>query len=310
MGADIRYLGETEIRRALPPGRAREAIAAAYRAIAAGEIEGPVRTTLGGGDESSLIMPALSRQHIGLKVLHLRDGNPARGLPAVMGEMLVWDRPTGELLAVIDATALTAVRTGALAGHATKLLAPEGVRRVALLGAGGQGYDQALALIEATGAQELRIWNRTRERAQALAGRLGPVLPGVQVAVADSARQAVAGAGAITLVTASSQPLLAAADLAPEAHLNAMGAYRPDMAEIGPDIVGGASAVFVDNVAGARGDAGELIQAAAQGRFDMAGLQDLRVAPGARSGWTLFKSVGAALFDLAVAEELLRSVHG
>lgn len=307
MAAEPRYLGADEIRRRLPPAQARQAIAGAYLALARGELEGPVRTGLGAGAETSLVMPALSPGRIGVKVLHLRPGNPAAGRAAVVGEMLIWDRETGGLLGLIDAAALTAVRTAALAGHATRLLAPPAVRRVALLGAGGQGYDQALALVEATGAGELRIWNRTGERARALAERLGPELPGVAVTVAATAREAVADAGAVTLVTASPAPLLAADDLAAEVHLNAMGGYRPDMAELGPDIIGGASAVLVDTVPGARAEAGELIQAAALGHLDLSGLQDLRAVRGDRRGWTVFKSVGAAIFDLAMAERLLEA---
>jgi ornithine cyclodeaminase len=304
MPADLAYLGGAEIRRLMPPSVAREAIAGAYRAIARGELEGPVRSAFGSPDSVSLLMPGLSPASVGLKVLHQRPENPSRGLPTLVGEVLLWDRQTGELRAVIDAAALTQVRTAALAGHATRLLAPPATRRVALLGAGGQAYDQALALIEATAATELCIWNRSSQRAEALAARLASELPQVGISVAAQPAEAVRGAGAATLATTAAEPLLHASDLPAEVHLNAMGAYRPDMAELAPDIIAGATAVYVDDVAGARQEAGDLIQAAAQGRYDMAELQDLRSAA-ARSGWTVFKSVGAAIFDLAVAEELV-----
>ncbi len=310
MAAEIAYLGGEEIRRLMPPALARQAIADAYRGIARGELEGPVRTAFGPKGSDSLLMPALSPTSVGLKVLHHRPQNPSRGLPTLVGEVLLWDMATGRLRAVFDAAALTQVRTAALAGHATKLLAPKDVRRVGLLGAGGQAYDQALALVEATGARELRIWNRTPGRAQDLARRLGPALPGVEVSLARTPAEAVAGAGAVTLVTAATGPLLRAADLPAEVHLNAMGAYRPDMAELAPDVIASASAVFVDDVAGARQEAGDLLQAAAQGRFDMASLVDTGAAKGERRGRTVFKSVGAAIFDLAVGEALLRLAAG
>ncbi len=303
MAAELRHIGGEEIRTLMPPAAARRAVAEAYQAIGRGELSGPVRSAIGADGQTSLLMPALSQAHVGLKVLHLRPENPARGLPAIVGEMLLWDRRTGELRAVIDAAALTAVRTAALAGHATKLLAPEGTRRVALLGAGGQAYDQALALVEATGARELRLWNRTGERAVALAARLGMALYGVGIAVAPTPAAAVADAGAVTLVTASATPLLHAGDLPAEAHLNAMGAYRPDMAELAPEIIGSAT-VYVDDIAGAREEAGDLVQAADRGLFRPEALQDLRAVKGGRQGWTVFKSVGAAIFDLAVGEAI------
>ncbi len=305
MPAEIAYLDGAEIRRLMPPSVARQAIAGAYRAIACGDLEGPVRTAFGPEGGVSLLMPALSPASVGLKVLHQRPLNPSRGLPTLIGEVLLWDRRTGELKAVIDAAALTQVRTAALAGHATSLLAPPATRRVALLGAGGQAYDQAFALLESTAATELCIWNRTVERAEALAARLAPDLPQVEISLAGTPAEALRGAGAATLVTAAEEPLLHASDLPAEVHLNAMGAYRPDMAELAPDVIAGATAVYVDDVPGARQEAGDLIQAAAQDRYDMAALRDLRSAAGTRRGWTVFKSVGAALFDLAVAEELV-----
>ena len=305
MAAEIRYIGGEEVHRLMPPGAAREAIADALRAIGRGDLFGPLRQAVGSGGEVSLLMPALSPGHVGLKVLHLREENPSRGLPAIVGQMLLWDRGTGELRAVIDAAALTAVRTAALAGYATRLLAPEGTVRVALLGAGGQAYDQALALVEATGARELIIWNRTEERARALADRLGRAFAGVAVSVAATPAAAVAGAGAVTLVTSSPRPLLEAQDLPMAVHLNAMGAYRPDMAELAPEIIGRSTGVYVDDVAGACEEAGDLLQAAGRGLFRVEEMRDLRAAKGPRQGWTVFKSVGAAIFDLAVGEAIL-----
>jgi len=305
MAADPLRLDGGDIRRLLPPAQARLAVAAGVAALRSGAVEGPLRTAVPSPDGPTLLMPALSRRHVGLKVLHLRPGNPAKGLPAIVGEMLLWDRASGRLLAVLDGAALTAVRTAALAGHATALLKPARTQRVGLLGAGGQAFDQALALCEATGAEEIRLWNRTRERADALALRLAERLRGVRVEVTETPAAAAEGAGALTTVTSSPEPLLFARDLPAEVHLNAMGAFRPDMAELAPEIVGGASLVCVDDVAAAWQEAGELLQAEALGLLRRSEVALLPELVPQRRGCTLFKSVGAAAYDLAVAQALV-----
>ncbi|MDA8345590.1 MAG: ornithine cyclodeaminase family protein [Thermaerobacter sp.] len=301
----MRYLGAEALRAALPPSLARRAIEGAFAAIAEGALEGPVRTSFAVAEGSSLLMPAVSRAHLGLKVLHLRSQNPAHGLPAIVGEFFLYLRATGELLAVLDGVELTGLRTAALAGHATALLAPSGAREGAIIGAGQQGYYQARALCEAAPIQRLRIWNRTPGRAAALAHRLRQELPAVEISIARDPAAAVADAQAVTLATASDRPLLRLADVPEEIHLNAMGAYRPDMAELAPDLLAGATQLLVDDVQGALAEAGDLLQAAAAGKVSLDALRTPWHASQPRSGITVFKSVGAAVFDLAVAEAAL-----
>ncbi len=302
----MRYLGSDALREALPPSVARQAIAGAFAAIEAGSLSGPVRTSFGVAEGSSLLMPAVSREHLGLKVLHLRGDNPDRGLPAIVGEFFLYERTSGELLAVLDGVELTGIRTGALAGHATALLAPDGSRIGAVLGAGQQGYYQARALCEAAPLQELRIWNRTPQRAERLAERLRGELQGVTIRIAEDPAAAVAGAHAATLATAALRPLLSCDDVPAEIHLNAMGSYLPEMSELAPDLLAAASQLLVDDVAGALAEAGDLLQAAAAGKVSLGGLKTLAGARLPRRGITVFKSVGAAVFDLAVAEAVLR----
>ncbi len=303
----MNYLGAAELRHALPPRRARDAIARAFAEIANGSLEGPVRSSFDIAEGASLLMPAASREHLGLKVLHLRAQNPARDLPAVIGDFLLYDRGTGELLAVLDGVELTGIRTAALAGHASALLAPAPTEVGAILGAGFQGYYQALALCEAVPVRLLRVWNRTRARAEQLAARLREELQGVAIEVSDSPRHAVEGAQAATLATAAAGPLLRATDVQAPIHLNAMGAYRPDMAELAPDLLSRATQVVVDDLSAALAEAGDILQAAAAGVIRLDGIQTLAQARRRRSGITVFKSVGAAVFDLAVAEAALEA---
>lgn len=300
----MRYLDAAALRGVLPPAAARRAIASAFEDIARGVLSGSLRTSFDVSEGTTLLMPAVSERHLGLKVLHLRQANPAKGLPAIIGDFFLYARDTGELLAAMDGTELTGLRTGALAGHATARLAPQGATIGAVLGAGHQGYYQARALAEAAPLEELRLWNRTPQRAYALAQRLRQELPRLRIAVSATPADAVRGAEAATLATATETPLIARADVSGEIHLNAMGAYRPEMCEIAVDLIGSATQVLVDDVDGARAEAGDLLQAAQAQRFDMSAVKSLQSA-GPRSGITIFKSVGAAVFDLAVAEAAL-----
>lgn len=292
-GADLQHL--------LPMADTIELVEAGFQA------RGSVPTRLAlevDGVGESLFMPGYlpERRALGLKVISLFPGNAARGLPAAMGAMLLLDPATGAPAALLDGTFLTTLRTGALTGLATRALARPDAATAAVLGAGGLAWHQAEAVCAVRPIREVRLWNRTRERAEALAGRARSSLAAA-VRVCGSADEAVAGAGVVVCCTSSPAPVLRAAWLAPGAHVNAVGAFRPDMREIEPEVARRATRRVVDTLAAARtGDLagldpgaeivelGAVLQGRAEGR------------PGTR-GWTLFKSVGFAALDLAVAAD-------
>jgi ornithine cyclodeaminase/alanine dehydrogenase-like protein (mu-crystallin family) len=327
VGADL-------LRRLVPMPDAIEASRRAFTAAARGEISGPLRTSL--SRQRVLVMPAEHSSGSGvIKVISLQPDGGSGGLPSIGGWVLWIDGPTGRISAMLDAAALTALRTGAASGLATALLAPAASRVLAMLGAGGQAADQVAGVCAVRPIREIRVHSRRPERSEELCERLRASYPGVAVAPAGTPRQAVRDADVICTATRSAVPLFEAADLAPGAHINAVGAYRLDMSEVPPEAFRRASAVVIDQLEAALAEAGDLVDALDGGYLRRADIVEIgqlligneapagagsaaaraaAVAPAAASGpgassgpgFTIFKSVGIAAQDWAVCELAVR----
>ncbi|PZN07170.1 ornithine cyclodeaminase family protein [Thermaerobacter composti] len=309
----VRWLTAAEVERCLPMAEAIDAMAEAFEAVHAGRVAMPLRLGLeapaAGG--TTLFMPAHDPGlgYTALKVVSVYPGNPARGLPAIAGLVILLDAGTGRPLAVMDGRALTALRTGAASGIATRLLARPDASVLAVLGAGAQAPYQVLAVCAVRPIRQVRIHNRTRARAEALAGRLAARLgPAVEVRVAATPAEAARGAHVICTATAATEPLLGAADVAPGTHVNAVGSFRRGMRELARDLVVRARPVFVDQREAAREEAGELIEALEAGALAPGDLVELgAVLAGTHPGRvdadqvTIFKSCGLAAQDLYAA---------
>jgi ornithine cyclodeaminase/alanine dehydrogenase-like protein (mu-crystallin family) len=238
---------------------------------------------------SSLFMPGRVGTHTGVKVVSITPGDPA-------GVVVVFDRK-GHTVGIVDGPTLTAIRTGAAAGLATDLLAPAHASTLAMLGAGAMARDQIEAIIAVRRITRILIWSRSPERA----GRLARQVGGTAV---DSADDTVREADIITTATPSHVPLFRDDSLPESVHINAIGAFTPDMVEIPPETVRRAF-VVVDDVEAAREEAGDLIQAR---RTPDATIGDL-LSRRTTAPITLFKSVGIASQDIAAATRAL-SVAG
>lgn len=280
----MRYLGATDTRTALPMSDAVEAMRRAF----SDESEAPLRTQVGG----SLVMPGRLGETMAVKVVSTVPGNPA-GLVAVFGG-------DGSPLGIVDGPTLTAIRTGAVSGLATDLLAPDSASTLAMLGAGAMAFDQVEAIRAVRLLTRVLVWSRTPERAEHLALRVG----GEAVADAD---RAVAEAEIVSCATPSTFPLFDAGSLGSGTHVNAVGAYTPEMVELPADLVRSAY-VVVDDVDAAAAEAGDLIQA---GKLPDTTLRDLLagMSPAIAQDFTVFKSVGIAAQDVAAAEMALANAE-
>jgi ornithine cyclodeaminase/alanine dehydrogenase-like protein (mu-crystallin family) len=305
-----------DVRRALPMAAAMDAVERAFAQLAAGQAEVPLRphVTVPEADGLLLVMPAYLSESGALAVKALTifpHNSECHGLPAIAALVTLFDATNGVPLALLDASYLTALRTGAASGVATRLLARRDARTLALFGAGAQALPQAWAVCVAR--QIARIWlvNRTGAHAERLAAELrafGEPIP-ADVRIAASAHEALAEADVICTATASSVPLFADGDVRPGAHLNAIGAYRPAMREIPGETVARAR-VVVDARAAAWAEAGELVLARDEGLIgaDHVAAELGEIALGRATGRTdpdqitLFKSVGNAAQDAAAAQ--------
>jgi ornithine cyclodeaminase len=251
------------------------------------------------------LMPAFrdrGERLLALKDILLVPDNPARGLQSHQGVVLLHDGVSGCLLAIVDATAVTAIRTAAVSAIATRVLARPDTTKVAILGTGVQACRHVEAMRALVPAAEIVVWGRTPDRAAALCEQM-------DVRACASVEEAAAGADVICTVTASPVPLLDLATVAPDCHVNAVGASSPVTREIAADLVAKA-ALFVDSRTQADVECGEYLLAMRDGAIGpghiRAELGDVLIgrAPGRANndGITLFKSLGLAVEDLAAAE--------
>jgi ornithine cyclodeaminase/alanine dehydrogenase-like protein (mu-crystallin family) len=243
---------------------------------------------------------------LGLKVVTVVPANSERNLPIIQALVAVFDAATGRTEAVMDGEVLTAVRTGAASGVATDLLARGDAAVAAVIGAGVQGRRQLEAVCCVRTIREALVFDPDRERAEVFAEDMGRVLKR-RVRVLDEV-SGVFAADVICTATSANTPVLSDRDVAPGTHVNAIGAYRPHTREIPGETVARARLV-VDSRSACLAEAGDLVMAIEEGLLDAectpaelgevaAGTADGRLAD---DEVTVFKSVGNAVQDLAVA---------
>jgi ornithine cyclodeaminase len=312
----VLVLSHDDVVAALPPRACAGSMAAVLAARARGETYMPLRSIMAAPGAAGVmgLMPSWrgAQQDSGavfaLKAICVIPGNPARGLDAHQGTVTLFDGETGVPTAILDASAVTAIRTAAVTAVATGLLARADARILAILGAGVQGRAHLQALAPLRGFEQVRVYAPTRAHAQALADEAS--LAGAAVRVAGSAEEAVRGADVVVAATSAREPVLAHAWLKPGAHLNAVGASTPRAREIDTATVA-ASALFCDSRESLRNEAGEFQLAVREGAIP--GEEHVRAelgevvagsAPGRRDDaeLTLFRSLGIAVEDLAAAE--------
>lgn len=286
----------------------------AFAALSENRAQVPVRTNLDLGDgASALIMPVhvaggpgSAGARLGLKQVTVCPGNPELGLPTIQGLMLVSDAETGRPLALMDAERLTAIRTGAASGLATELLARPESSVAAIFGAGGQARTQLEGVCAVRPIRRAWVFAPIPEQAEVYAREMSVRL-GIEVRVADDPSR-LSEADVVCTATTSTDPVFDPAHLAPGTHINGIGSYRPDMAEIPPEIVATAT-VVVDHRPSCLAEAGDLHRVLETGvsAETLIHAELGEIATGHRPGRhtpeeiTLFKSVGNAVQDLTTA---------
>jgi ornithine cyclodeaminase/alanine dehydrogenase-like protein (mu-crystallin family) len=216
----------------------------------------------------------------------------------------------GTMQALIEAEHMGAYRTGAASGVAAKALRPPGPATVAIIGTGRQAITQVLALSRVTEIRELRVFGRDPVRRAAFANDQQAAL-GVRTVAAESAQAAVVGADIVVTMTTSGEPVLDAEWVGPNSLVIAAGSNFSNRVEIPADLVAKAQTIVVDQLATAKIESGDLIQAQAVGNFDWDRVTELSSvlagkwhAP-AEPGITLFESHGLAIWDLAAASVVI-----
>jgi|TARA_B110000967_G_scaffold124661_1_gene127418 ornithine cyclodeaminase len=253
-------------------------------------------------DRTLLIMPSWANDAgVVVKLVNVVPSNSARSLAAIQAQVLVADAETGAWSTLIDGATLTARRTAAASALAARYLAPTDAKTLLIVGTGRLSLELAHAHMSVRPSiNKVLIWGRDQIKAAAVASQLDNAQ-----AVNDLA-QACGQADVISCCTLSNKALVKGAWVKPNTHIDLVGAYRSDLRETDSELVA-KSLVFVDTYAGAHGEAGDLLQAAQEGYFDMANIQgDLHQLSGMTykrldQSITLFKSVGASIEDFVAA---------
>lgn len=315
-GSQLPYIDADEVTRLTPWPALIDTIRMAFRD---GGIS-PERHhhTVPGEDRSDitlLLMPAWnSSGSFGVKLASIAPSNTAMGKPTLNGVYVLFAGSTGIPLAVIDAGSLTARRTAAASALASQCLSRSASSTLLVIGTGRVARQLAVAHCSVRPITEVRVWGRNPQHAEDAVAEVAHEVE-ADCRVVASIEQAAKGADIITSAVPTTKPLIAGPMVDPGTHVDLVGAYTPEMCEADAELIAMADQVYVDTLEGAAAEAGDLIQAANIGAFSfdyVAGdMYRLARADGHlrknTDEVTIFKSVGAALEDLAAAELCIRA---
>jgi ornithine cyclodeaminase len=309
-------LGANEIERLLPMRECIDVMARAFVDLERGAVVQPLRTLyippgLRGG---TMWMPAYRsrpKPMFGTKLLFVLFDNPPRGLDSHQGQVILADGETGQLRALLDASAITAIRTAAVSALATRLLAREDARVLAIVGTGVQAKKHLESIPLVRPIVRVLVAGRTLEHARRFVSEVAKDVP-FPIEAAENAESAVRAADVVVTATSSPNPVIAREWLRPGTHVNAVGASRPIHRELDTRTLADAL-LFTDRRESLEAEAGDYLDAVAEGSIEgphvagelgelLIGTREGRTSPGQL---TVFRSLGLAVEDLAAAEHVL-----
>lgn len=289
----------------------------ALKLYSEGESDIPLRTNLNVNkfEGQSLYMPGYAKgaDALGVKIVSVYPNNIKKGIPSVPATMILLNAETGEIKAIMDGTYLTQLRTGAVSGAATDLLAKKDAKIFVLIGTGGQAKAQLEAVLTVRPIKEVIVIDIDFDRAKAFAKEMSELYAtkfGIVIHTASNSNEVVGKADIITLVTTSKNPVFNGNLVKPGTHINSVGSYTPEMQETPLEVLQKASKIYLDTLDGVLNESGDMITPIKKGHFSVDNitgeLGDLlaQKTMGRESDEeiTWFKSTGSAILDIVVAE--------
>jgi ornithine cyclodeaminase/alanine dehydrogenase-like protein (mu-crystallin family) len=308
----LRLLSAADVYAALPMPQAIEAMRLAFGQLSTGQVVMPLRSRILTTAGLTLFMPAYLKQSdaLAVKVVSVHNDNIARGLPAVLGAVLVIDPHTGAPLALMEGASLTALRTGAGGGLAAHWLAREAARTVTVFGASVQARVQLQAAMTVRAITQVFVISRSPESAAKFAAEVQTWPDAPRVTVNLTPREAVASADILITATSSETPVFDGNDLQPGTHITAVGAHTATTREVDEVAMRRATRIVVDSREAAGAEAGDLLLAQVAAHAELGevvtGAQPGRTSP---DDITVFKSVGLAAQDAAAAAAVLAAAE-
>ncbi len=309
----IILIKSSEIRKYFTMPEAIDSMAEAFTSLSSGKCFVPQRyvTSLAGGSLTMLFKPVAvdSLKRAAIKVLTQKEMGAVRGIPAIVGIVLVLDTETGEILSMMDGEYLTALRTGAASGLATKYFAKEDAKTVAIFGCGAQGKTQLEAVATVRDISKVWIFDKNRDLAESFISEMKTKVA-AEIHFTEN-KDVLSECDIICTATNTEEPLFYNENLKAGVHINAIGSFKPNMQELDPMILKAAK-IFVDQKAPCIAESGDLIKPINDGVFTAEHIQGeigefaLGNIPGRTSDTeiTVFKSVGVAIQDFVVANRI------
>ena len=305
-------LNDNDLGGLLPQSALIDAVEAALRAHASGSIVAPKRLHLHWDDHTLLAMPAANKTAAAVKVVSVVPSNADRNLPVTIGAMILNDGETGVPLALLNAAALTAQRTGAVGALGVKYLTPENARSAGIVGFGVQAAWQAIFACAVRPIAELFVYSRSTSRFERFSSMVRQHVPDVRITVCSNARELLERTSLVIAATTSPEPVLPDdPELLAGKHFISVGSFRPTMQELPNSVyrLAGQLAVDSEHAIHEVGDVVNPIQAGLLREADVFSIGECvlgqRTVDVSRT--TAYKTVGAAMYDLFVAEAFYRA---
>ena len=310
-------LNKKQIYKMVAMNEAIEAMKTAFVQLINGEAIIPIRlsTDVPKKNATSLVMPAYSLKspYYTVKIVSVNYSNPQKGLPLLHSSVQVFDASKGNMVATLDGESVTAIRTGAVSGLATGMLAKKDAKVGAVFGTGVQAKSQVEAILAARNLEKILVFSRTKKSAELFCNVIYDTFS-IKASIGD--KDSLKEADVICTATPSKKPLFDHGDLSMGVHINAIGSFKPYMQEIPVETIIN-SKVIVDKIESCKVEAGDLIIPLEEGKwsFDMVHGELGQVISGEVCGRdldgeiTLFKSVGNAIQDLALANIIMKKIN-
>ncbi len=300
------YLNANDISRVIDHEEVISIIENAMRLYEEGDYVQPDRITVNRNDkETYLYMPCFTEKVKGTKFLTLFADNAKKGIPTIQGLMMLNDNETGKVKCMMEGSALTAFRTGAVGGCGIRHTTPENVTKLGIVGTGVQGFHQCLYATRIRPIKDIYVFDIFEDKAKEFKAKLEAELPDVNVHVESDVENLVKQAEVIVTVTTSPKPVLPnKPELLKGKHFIGIGSYKPTMQEYPQAIFETLDQIYID-VDFAKEETGDLATPIREGWFKEENIKTLGKVLDSKidvSGTTFYKSVGMALFDIMVAE--------
>ena len=309
-------LTREDIKKVFTMKDAIEADKKCYKQFSEGKFQVPLRAVISSKDGNYLFMPAYNEEMgaAGLKIVNIMPGNPAKGLPASIGQVLLIDGETGQVIALMDGTYVTALRTAAASGAAFDLFAVKDAKIGAIIGTGSQAMCQLEAMLAARPLKEVRIAARNFEKTKKFVEQARKELADydVEIIACEDTNAAVDGADVVTLVTTSGSPVCSAEFFKPGCTVSAVGAYTYDMQELDPKVFDKCSKIYFDSEEAVLSESGDILRPLDEGTLSKEqftgdiGDYLLGRIPGRESDDEIivYENVGMGALDLTAAAEI------